>query len=162
MINKELLEKAKQTSFVAHLTDKEIVQLLHDCGYVLDIDIYGETDGKRKPITRTYDSRNRKVVIEVCAVDTFKRNVMNAMARKIPILNLYSRHVGAFNTSLIIIRDYQMYDLFVNKEDPFKDKFTDLMLKKFGDRYRIAYNKWATRYNNRLEKEQIQDEEPCK
>lgn len=154
MINKEILEKAKQTSFVANLTDDEIIRLLYDCGYILDFDIYGETDGQRKPITRRYDSRNRKVVIEVCAVDSLKRNIMHAMSRKIPILDFYRHHSGGFLTSLIIIRDYQMYDIFQNNEQPFQEKFTDLMLKKFGDRYRTAYNKWATRYNNNLKKEE--------
>lgn len=157
MINNELLEKAKQTCFVAHLTDQEIVKLLYDCGYVLDVDIYGATDGQRKPIERKYDSRNRKVVIEVCAVDTFKRNVMHAMARKIPILNFYNHHSGGFHTSLIIIRDYQMYDLFMMNDSPFQEKFNQLMLNKFGERYRIAYNKWATRYNNNLKKDNNTD-----
>lgn len=154
MINNEILEKAKATSFVAHLSDEEIIKLLKDCGYSLDSHIFENSDFHRRPIERNYDSRNRKMIIEICGINNYKQNVMHAMARKIPILNYYNCHFEKYNTSLIIIKDYEMYDLFMQDKSPFQEKFVDFMYKKFGERYRIAYNKNATRQNNKLIKEQ--------
>lgn len=77
------------------------------------------------------------------------------MARKIPILDNYI--FEQYNTSLIIIKDYEMYDLFTQNASPFQEKFTAFMYQKFGERYRIAYNKNATRQNNKIIKEQASE-----
>jgi ribosomal protein S8 len=147
MISNENLEKAKRTSFLAHVTDEEITKLLIDCGYILDRNIEDETDGNRKPITRIYDSRNRKVIIEVCAINKFCQQVFNAMSIKMPYF--MSNAMRQYNTSLIIIRDYSMFDLMHQDDSDMQNKFANFMYSKFGEKYRINYNKWITRQINK-------------
>ena len=153
MINKEILEKAKQTSFLAYLTDKDIICLLNECGYKLDINIESKSDGARKPITRRYDSRNRKIIIEVCAINEFSEQIMNALAFKMPLL--LNSALRQYNTSFIVIKDFEIINFMSIEQNAseLQNKFAQFMYKKFGERYRIRYNKWVARNNKKLDKQ---------
>lgn len=149
------IEDYKKTSFVANLTDEDVKELINKCGYRLDYRIVDESDGMRQTIERVYDSRNRKVRVEVCAINRMQEDIYNKVASKSGLFSIFDKR---FITTILIVNDYEMYDMLQSMKDATIDKdmqntFAQYMYNKFGEKYKTNYNKYITRIVNKANKE---------
>ena len=147
------IEDYKKTSFLANVTNEEIRDFLNLCGYRLDYRIVDEADGQRKTIERIYDSRNRKVKIEVCAINIDQEKIYITIARK---SGLYSVFDNRFSTTLIFITDYKISVLGINDDTKIQNIYAKFMYKKFGERYKKSYNRVATMHNKKISNDNLQ------
>lgn len=153
------IEEYKKYSFIANVSNEEIKDLLNSIGYKLDYRMVDESDGMRQTIERIYDSRNRKVTVQVCVKNIEQENIYNTVAFRAGLHNIFSSN--RFNTSIIAIDDYTIYDMFNIYEQKYdknmQKSFYNFMKNKFGKRYEIAYKKYATRYANYRKNEEKND-----
>ena len=149
------IEDYKKTSFVANLTDEDVKELINKCGYRLDYRLVDESDGMRQTIERVYDSRNRKVRVEVCAINRMQEDIYNKVASKSGLFSIFDKR---FITTILIVNDYEMYDMLQTMLDKksnvdMQTTFAKYMYDKFGERYKTNYNKYITRIVNKANKE---------
>ena len=153
------IEDYKKTSFVANLTDEDIKELINKCGYRLDYRVVDESDGMRQTIERVYDSRNRKVRVEVCAINRMQEGIYNKVASKSGLFPIFDKN--KFITTILILNDYEMYDMIQSMKDATINKdmqttFAKYMYDKFGERYKTNYNKYVTRQINKKAKNNLE------
>lgn len=153
------IEDYKKTSFVANLTDEDIKELINKCGYRLDYRVVDESDGMRQTIERVYDSRNRKVRVEVCAINRMQEDIYNKVASKSGLFPIFDKN--KFITTILILNDYEMYDMIQSMKDATINKdmqttFAKYMYDKFGERYKTNYNKYVTRQINKKAKNNLE------
>lgn len=149
------IEDYKKTSFVANLTDEDVKELINKCGYRLDYRLVDESDGMRQTIERVYDSKNRKVRVEVCAINRMQEDIYNKVASKSGLFSIFDKR---FITTILIVNDYEMYDMLQTMLDKksnvdMQTTFAKYMYDKFGERYKTNYNKYITRIVNKANKE---------
>ncbi len=149
------IEDYKKTSFVANLTDEDVKELINKCGYRLDYRLADESDGMRQTIERVYDSKNRKVRVEVCAINRMQEDIYNKVASKSGLFSIFDKR---FITTILIVNDYEMYDMLQSMLDKksnvdMQTTFAKYMYDKFGERYKTNYNKYITRIVNKANKE---------
>lgn len=149
------IEDYKKTSFVANLTDEDVKELINKCGYRLDYRLVDESDGMRQTIERVYDSKNRKVRVEVCAINRMQEDIYNKVASKSGLFSIFDKR---FITTILIVNDYEMYDMLQSMLDKksnvdMQTTFAKYMYDKFGERYKTNYNKYITRIVNKANKE---------
>lgn len=153
------IEDYKKTSFVANLTDEDIKELINKCGYRLDYRVVDESDGMRQTIERVYDSRNRKVRVEVCAINRMQEAIYNKVASKSGLFPIFDKN--KFITTILILNDYEMYDMIQSMKDATINKdmqttFAKYMYDKFGEKYKTNYNKYVTRQINKKAKNNLE------
>lgn len=153
------IEDYKKTSFAANLTDEDIKELINKCGYRLDYRVVDESDGMRQTIERVYDSRNRKVRVEVCAINRMQEAIYNKVASKSGLFSIFDKN--RFITTILIVNDYEMYDMIQSMKDATSNKdmqntFTQYMYNKFGEKYKTNYNKYVTRQINKKAKNNLE------
>lgn len=153
------IEDYKKTSFVANLTDEDIKELINKCGYRLDYRVVDESDGMRQTIERVYDSRNRKVRVEVCAINRMQEDIYNKVASKSGLFSIFDKN--KFITTILILNDYEMYDMIQSMKDATINKdmqttFAKYMYDKFGEKYKTNYNKYVTRQINKKAKNNLE------
>lgn len=153
------IEDYKKTSFVANLSNEDIKELVNICGYRLDYRIVDDSDGMRQTIERVYDSRNRKVRIEVCAINKAQEEIYNKIASKSGLFSIFDKN--RFITTILIINDYTMYDMIQSMKDEsvskdMQETFIQYMYNKFGEKYRTNYNKYATRQIHKNNKDNLE------
>lgn len=153
------IEDYKKTSFVANLTNEDIKELVNKCGYRLDYRLVDEDEGMRHTIERVYDSRNRKVRVEVCAINKMQEEIYNKVALKSGLFSIFDKN--RFTTTILIINDYEMYDMIQSMKDESIDKnmqetFAHYMYNKFGEKYKTNYNKYVTRQINKNNKDNLE------
>ena len=149
------IEDYKKTSFVANLTAEDVKELINKCGYRLDYRLADESDGMRQTIERVYDSKNRKVRVEVCAINRMQEDIYNKVASKSGLFSIFDKR---FITTILIVNDYEMYDMLQSMLDKksnvdMQTTFAKYMYDKFGERYKTNYNKYITRIVNKANKE---------
>lgn len=150
------IEDYKKTSFVANLTDKDVKELINKCGYRLDYRVVDESDGMRQTIERVYDSRNRKVRVEVCAINRMQEGIYNKVSSMSGLFPVFESN--KYCSTVIVISDYAMYDMLQTMLDKksnvdMQTTFAKYMYDKFGERYKTNYNKYITRIVNKANKE---------
>lgn len=146
-------EQYKTTSFLANVSDAEIVSILNKCGYRIYYEIERETDGERKPIERIYNPKTKKVYLEISCKNVSIENLSNLL---LPVSGFFD--INTYNVSLIIVNDYIMTDLMQNclqsiPKNQLQDTFAKYMYNKFGEQYRLRYNKYHSKRNKKIDEE---------
>lgn len=146
-------EQYKTTSFLANVSDDEIIRILKKCGYRVYYEIERETDGERKPIERIYNPKTKKVYLEISCKNV---SLETLTYRLLPVSNLFD--INTFNVSLVIVNDYIMMDLLQNcieslPKNRLQDAYAEFMYNKFGEQYRLKYNRYHSKRNRKIDEE---------
>ncbi len=153
------IEDYKKTSFLANVSYQEIKEIVEQCGYSLVYRLGGEEDGQRQTIEKIYDSKNRKVIIEVCAKNKLQEELHN---RTMQIFGFGKTFPDYFSTTILRIEDYSIYDMLNSSVsdnsnvEQMQKTYASYMYNKFGERYRQAYNRYITRQINKNKEEEPQ------
>ena len=142
MNKNEQKQLAKQKSFIAKLSRKQIVELLNKCGYILNTNVYSEFDDKKLPAIETgYINNNTECVIFIRAIKVDKQmsQIYNAVKSN---LNILSQSFNP-NETIIMIKDFEFCEVQTflgNSEQNNQKIFANFMYNLFGEYYRTKYN----------------------
>lgn len=132
----------EKINFCKDLTNEDVRNLLATCGYRIDYRFTEDMEGLRKTIERVYDPKTKKERIEVCAINELQEKIFDAVAKYAGFHTIFENR---FNTSIVVITDYQIYDIFKqedgNTNKDLQQKFVSFMYEKFGEKYKACYNK---------------------
>ena len=146
----------KTTSFLANVSDDEIISILTKCGYRLYYNIFNETDGQRKPIERIYNPKTKKEYLEISC----KNIALETMTKKFFDMTGLSTFVSKniYDISLVFVSDYVITDLRLDytndtASNNLQNEYAKFMYDKFGEQYRVLYNKYHTKRNKIIDRE---------
>ena len=139
----------KNTCFLANVSDEELKQLVEKCGYKLYENIDNETNNQRKVIERIYDNQTKKVKIEISCVNSTYDKIKRKMYLRTGLLSFLSSSI--FDVTLILVNDYLIGDLCNDDNETLQKEFANFMYNKFGEIYRIKYNKYHYNRNKKIE-----------
>lgn len=146
-MDKNKKELAKQRSFVCKLTKSQIVNLLKECGLVLNTTVYSEFDGKHLPaIERGYNKETDEweLFIRCKVIDKQLNNVYNFVKSKMPAkLQTYYSPME----SVVNITDFSFCELSITQDEEraikLQSTFARFMYKQFGEYYKTKYNSYV-------------------
>lgn len=142
-------ELAKQRSFIYKLTKSQIVDLLKECGLVLNTNIYSEYDGKLLPaIEKGYNKENDtwEIFIRCKTTDKYLNDINNMVASFMP--SFFTSKYSMLD-SMVVLTDYSLHELTICGDEErainLQNVFANFMYKQFGEDYRTSYNEYITK-----------------
>jgi len=132
---------AKEKSFVAKLTNSQIQNILHKCGFVLNTNVYDDFGVKLPSIERGYDSETDEysIFIRCTKINPVADKVTHALkfATKINLSN-YS-----LTDSIVMLKDFEFTELSLSCDETSNNNqiYAKFMYNLFGEYYRKEYNK---------------------